>query len=129
MNPVRVGVVGLGMGGLHARNLVEGKIKGGVLSAVCDMMPERLAKFADTKQVTQPGDMYKSGAVDEVIVATPHYSHPDLSIEACGYNLHVHVVKPIAVHKQEAERLVRAARPGGPLLAVMLNQRTDPRYC
>lgn len=128
MNPVRVGIVGLGMGALHARNLTEGKINGGVLGAVCDMNPERFAAYAGVKQFTQPEAMYKSGAVDAVIVATPHYSHPDLSIAALGHKLHVLVEKPIAVHKLEAERLVRAARPGGPLLAVMLNQRTDPRY-
>ena len=128
MNPVRFGIVGLGMGGEHAHTLTEGKVRGGVLTAVCDIDAERAAKFPHVQQFTKADDMYASGAVDAVVIATPHYSHPDLSVAALGRGLHVMVEKPIAVHKQEAERLIRAARPAGPLLAVMLNQRTDPRY-
>ncbi|MDA0577848.1 MAG: Gfo/Idh/MocA family oxidoreductase, partial [Verrucomicrobia bacterium] len=92
------------------------------------MNAERMATFPNVKAFAKPEDMYASGTVDAVVVATPHYSHPDLSMAALARGLHVLVEKPIAVHKQEAERLIRAARPGGPLLAVMLNQRTDPRY-
>ncbi|MCE9616253.1 MAG: Gfo/Idh/MocA family oxidoreductase [Lentisphaerae bacterium] len=128
MNPVRFGIIGLGMGGLHARNLKDGKVPRAVLGAVCDVKPERLKPFADVPQFTSSAEMVRSGMVDVVVVATPHYSHPDLAIEALQAGLHVVVEKPIAVHKSEAERLVRASRPGGPLLGVMLNQRTDPRY-
>lgn len=128
MNDVRIGIVGLGMGGTHARHIVEGKVPRGVLAAVCDLNPERRAKFPDVAPFDDPAAMFRSGAVDAVVVATPHYSHPDLAIAALGCNLHVMVEKPIAVHKAEALRLLAAARPGGPLLAVMLNQRTDPHY-
>ena len=43
MDKVRFGVVGLGnMGSGHTRNLFEGKIPGAVLTAVCDIKPDRL---------------------------------------------------------------------------------------
>jgi len=128
MNQVRVGIVGLGMGGLHARHLVEGKVPRGVLAAVCDLKPDRLAKFPDARHFSSHQEMIRSGAIDAVLVATPHYAHPDIAIDALRQGLHVMVEKPVAVHKIEVERLLAAAAPGGPLLAVMLNQRTDPRY-
>lgn len=128
MQEVRIGIVGLGMGGVHARHILDGKVPRGVLAAVCDLNPEALAKYPDTRHFTDPAALFGSGAVDAVVIATPHYSHPDLALAALGQNLHVMVEKPIAVHKAEALRLLAGMRPGGPLLAVMLNQRTDPRY-
>ncbi len=128
MKEVRIGIIGLGMGGVHARHLLEGRVPRGVLAAVCDLNPEQLAKFPEIRHFSEPGAMLASGAVDAVVVATPHYSHPDLTIQVLNQGLHAMVEKPIAVHKAEAQRLLAAARPGGPLLAVMLNQRTDPRY-
>lgn len=128
MKSVRFGIIGLGMGAVHARNLTDGKVPRAELGAVCDLKPERLRPFDGVPQFADSAAMLRSGAIDAVVVATPHYSHPDLAIAALDAGLHVVVEKPIAVHKAEAERLLRAARPGGPLLGVMLNQRTDPRY-
>jgi len=54
-----------------------------------------------------------AAAVDAVVVATPHHAHPEHALAALGQGLHVLVEKPLAVHKREAERVIRAARPGG----------------
>jgi predicted dehydrogenase len=121
MEEVRIGIVGLGMGGLHARNILEGRVPRATLGAVCDLKPERLAAYPDIPKFTRSMDLVRSGAVDAVLVATPHYSHPDVALEALAGGLHVMVEKPIAVHKAEAVRLLAGAPPGGPVLAVMLN--------
>ena len=95
MDKVRFGVVGLGnMGSGHTRNLFEGKIPGAVLTAVCDIKPDRLdwargicgdsvAYFADSHE------MIKSGLVDAVMIATPHYFHPIIGIDAFENGLNV----------------------------------------
>ena len=103
MDKVRFGVVGLGnMGSGHTRNLFEGKIPGAVLTAVCDIKPDRLdwargicgdsvAYFADSHE------MIKSGLVDAVMIATPHYFHPIIGIDAFENGLNVLSEKPIGV--------------------------------
>ena len=43
MDQVRFGIIGIGtMGSNHAKWMEEGKIRGAVLSAVCDISPERV---------------------------------------------------------------------------------------
>ena len=48
MDKVRFGVIGLGnMGSGHVNNLFAGKIPGAVLTAVCDIKPERANEAAE----------------------------------------------------------------------------------
>ncbi len=130
MNEVRLGVVGVGgMGSFHAGNVAGGKIRRARLAAVCDIDPARLtcydasvAKFADSAA------MIRSGAVDAVLVATPHYFHTTVGIDALEQGLHLLVEKPISVHKADCERLIAAHGAGKQVFAAMFNQRTDPHY-
>ena len=82
MNAVRFGIIGIGnMGSVHAKSLMEGKIDGAVLSAVCDIREERRrwakeelhvsadAVFADADA------FFENAAIDAVLIATPHYFH------------------------------------------------------
>ena len=63
--------------------------------------------------------------LEAVLVAVPHYDHPDLAIAAMEHGKHVIVEKPIAVHKAEAERLIAAAKKYPELVkSAMFNQRT-----
>ena len=64
-----------------------------------------------------------------MIIAVPHYSHPDLAIRAMEYGKHIIVEKPIAVHKAEAERMLAAAKKyPGLKKSAMFNQRTIPAH-
>ena len=87
MNKVRYGIVGIGkMGGTHAKKLKQGLDQNGELAAVCDLSEERLAwaeqalpgvrRFADYRELLACGE------VDAVVVATPHYDHPGIAMEA-----------------------------------------------
>ena len=49
-------------------------------------------------------EMIHSGALDAIVIATPHYQHVSLGMEALDAGLHVMVEKPIAAHKADAER-------------------------
>ncbi len=127
---VRLGVIGVGgMGGQHACRVLAGEIPGCELGAVCDVSASVLARFPDTPGYTQAEALMGSGAVDAVLIATPHFAHVPLGVAAFAAGLHVLVEKPVAVHKADALRLCAAAAACPKLVfAAMFNQRTDPRY-
>ena len=102
------------------------------LTAVCDTDPARMAPY-DVARFERSEDLIRSGLVDAVLVATPHYAHTTVGIDAMRNGLHLLVEKPVSVHKADAERLVAAheeskERGEGLVFAAMFNQRTDPRY-
>lgn len=133
MEPIRVGVVGVGnMGSAHAKNIFDGKVPGMALSAVCDVEPQKLgwagenlpgvARFSDFEE------MAASGLIDMVIVATPHYLHPPMGVSAFRHGLHVLVEKPAGVYAKQVEELNAAAKQSGKVFGIMLNQRMNPLY-
>ncbi len=124
---VRIGLAGVGgMGSNHARNLRDGKIRGASLAAVCDIHEAALAKFDGLPQFTEGAAMFGSGEIDAVLIATPHYDHVRLGIQALQAGLHTLVEKPIAVHKADAERLITAHTDPTRVFSAMFNQRLDP---
>jgi len=77
---------------------------------------------------TDSRKLIRSGLVDAVLIATPHYAHTTIGIDALNNGLHVLVEKPISVHKADALRLIAAHTNKKQVFAAMFNQRTDPRY-
>jgi predicted dehydrogenase len=128
MSTVRLGIVGLGMGAFHANLILSGKAPGLTLAAVVDSNVEKRAKFPDVPGFATAAEMFASGLIDAVLIATPHYSHTTLGIEVLRAGLHVLVEKPISVHKADAERLIAAHAGARRVFAAMFNQRTDPYY-
>jgi predicted dehydrogenase len=129
MNKVRIGIVGLGnMGSGHAGQILKGEIPRLELTAVCDSNPEKLAPYAQLKAFGDSGEMIRSGEIDALLVATPHFSHTTIGIDALKSGLHVMVEKPISVHKADCERLIAAHTNKKQIFAAMFNQRTDPYY-
>ena len=134
MNEVRIGIVGIGnMGSVHAKNIVDGKIQGLKLTAVCDIdahkrtwakenLGEEIALFTDYKE------MIKSGYIDAVLIATPHYIHPDIAIYGFSKGLHVLTEKPAGVYTKQVEAMNVAAKEAGTVFGVVYNQRTNPLY-
>jgi len=126
---VKLGIIGVGnMGSDHARNLRENKVPGMRLAALCDTNPERLKDFSEVPGFTAPEEFFAKADIDAVLIATPHYDHVPLGVEALQKGLHTLVEKPIAVHKAAAQKLVDASGKSQALFAAMFNQRTDPRY-
>ncbi len=129
MKQVRIGIIGLGlMGRAHARSILERKIPRLRLSALADENPSCFAAFPGIPHFATHGELLSSGLVDAVIVATPHFSHTDVGIDALSSGLHVLVEKPISVHRADAERLLAAHRNPRQIFAAMFNQRTDPMF-
>ncbi len=134
MNHVRIGIIGIGsMGSAHARELIAGKVDHAELTAVCDVRPERL-EWAQQHlgehiaRFDQPGELLRSGTVDAVLIATPHYDHPTLAIEALQQGLHTLIEKPAGVYTKAVAEMNAVALKSGKVFAIMYNQRTNPLY-
>ena len=129
MENVRVGVIGLGnMGIYHSEYLQNGDIQRATLTAVADVSPARLERFQNVRTFTAPTDLIHSGLVDAVLIATPHYFHTTIGIEALEQGLHVLVEKPVSVHKGDAVKLLAAHTNDAQVFAAMFNQRTDAHF-
>lgn len=139
MEKVRYGIIGCGnMGSSHIRYLSEGKIEGAVLAAICDIKPEKMDNVEKIIAEKNPElkvsryenykDLLKSGDVDAVIIATPHYLHPTIGIEAFAANVHVLSEKPIGVYTKQVLELYEAAKKSDRVFGIMYNQRTNPLY-
>lgn len=135
MKQVRFGIVGIGqMGGSHASWLAEGKVAGAKLAAVCDINPakkewanEKLPK--DVKFFDNYIDMLDSKEIDAVLIATPHYDHPVIAIEALNRDLHTLVEKPAGVFTKKIREMNELAESKPHLVfGMMFNQRTNPLY-
>lgn len=126
---LRVGIVGLGnMGALHARSIVEGKVPRMRLTAVCDADTERLEFGPSVRTFTDSRALIRSGEVDAIVIATPHYSHTTIGIDALEHGLHVMMEKPISVHKADCQRLIAVHKGRQQVFGAMFNQRTDLFY-
>ena len=129
MKSVRCGVIGVGnMGAYHARSLAAGRIGRATLTAVSDLDPAQLAQFPGLPGFADSRELIRSGLVDAVLVATPHYDHTTIGVDALQHGLHVLVEKPISVHKADCARLLAASTKPRQIFAAMFNQRTDPYF-
>jgi predicted dehydrogenase len=130
MNKVRLGLIGLGnIGQHHFGYLTAGKVGRAELVAVSDAVPAKLERYKPLKTFTDGEALIRSGLVDAVIIATPHYQHTSLGIAALKQGVHVMVEKPISAHKADAERLIAAHKKNPKLVfAGMFQLRAEPRY-
>ena len=129
MDTVRLGIIGMGgMGTDHCKQVVAGKVPRCALAAVCDINPERFTQFPGIAAYESSAELIRSGKVDAVLVATPHYGHTSIGIDALQHGLHLLVEKPISVHKADCERLIAAHTDPKLVFAAMFNQRTDPHF-
>lgn len=130
---VRAAVIGLGnMGSAHAEAIGGGRIDGMTLAAVCDIRPNRLEwaqehvpqaqRFADYKE------LLKSGVADTIIIATPHYLHPVIAVDAFEAGCNVLTEKPAGVMTSAVRKMNAAAEKSGKVFGIMWNQRTTPIF-
>ncbi|MBR2020289.1 MAG: Gfo/Idh/MocA family oxidoreductase [Clostridia bacterium] len=130
---VRLGIIGIGnIGTAHANSVYGGHVPGTVLTALCDSDPARARElqelYPDVAVFEDAEELFASGTVDAVVIATPHYSHPTLAIRAFESGLHVLSEKPIGVSCAKAREMVAAAKASGKRFAVMFNQRTNKLF-
>lgn len=135
MTEVRFGIIGVGnMGTSHSGWLAGGRIEGACLTAVCDIdqsrrqwarenLPETVAVYENYEELLD------SKKVDAVIIAVPHYLHPEMAIAAMERDLHVMVEKPAGVYVAQIQKMNEAAAKKPKLVyGMMFNQRMNPLY-
>ena len=137
---LRVGIVGIGfMGKVHVASFTDkpmipnATVKNAKLTAVCDIDPEKLewAKKIDPelKLFMDFKEMLASKEIDAVIVATPHYLHPIMGIEAIKQKIHVLVEKPVGVFTKNVEELNKISEENKDVVfGLLFNQRTNPLF-
>lgn len=144
MKKVRLGIIGLGnIGSQHYRNVLNGNCPEIDIVAVADTNPDRLEWAKNTCESYQKDDpsiptpilfsnaseMIKSGEIEAVVIAVPHYEHPRYAIEAFQNGLHVMCEKPAGVYTlQVREMMAEADKHPNLKFGMMFNQRTNCVY-
>ena len=133
VHPIRFGIIGMGnMGTSHAKNILVSKVRGMRITAVADIVEEKLQWSKENppfaKRYTSATELIKSGEVDAVIICTPHYSHPELVMEALENGLHVVSEKPAGVYTKQVREMNDFAEKQDKTFAMMFNQRTNCVY-
>lgn len=131
MDKVRLGVIGCGgMGRNHMREMKN--VTRLELVAGADSFAENVAtaeKEFGLKGFSDGYELIKSGMVDAVLVATPHYFHPPYTIAALKAGLHVLSEKPVAVTAKAAQAMNdEAAKHPKQVFGVMYQMRTSAKY-
>ncbi|MFJ7728643.1 Gfo/Idh/MocA family protein [Neobacillus sp. NPDC097160] len=134
MDLVKVGVIGIGnMGSSHVQLLDKGQIKRATLTAICSRNEGRNEWVKNNTQ----GDVqifrdeetfFSESGIDAVLIATPHYSHPELAKKAFANGIHVLIEKPAGVYTKNVLEMNEAAKASGKVFGIMYNQRANPLY-
>ena len=134
MNIIKIGIIGIGnMGSSYVEMLDKGQIKGAMLTAVCSSNEGRIAWVethtqGDVKIFKDEETFFNESGVDAVIIATPHYSHPELAKKAFAKGKHVIIEKPAGVYTKNVLEMNAAAKSSGKVFSIMYNQRANPLY-
>jgi len=130
MKKVRFGIIGCGgMGSGHAHMIARDRSREFCLTAVADIDPDAAGKVGEALGVETFDDgvaLMDSGLVDAVLIATPHYDHPPLAIQAARRRLHVLTEKPMGVTVGPVRAMIAECRRRRVALGVMFQQRLRP---
>ncbi|MFC1961064.1 Gfo/Idh/MocA family protein [Chloroflexota bacterium] len=123
--PLRAGVIGLGIGRTHARGYIA--IDGVELVALCDILEDRLtergAEFPDTQHYTDYRVMLAEANLDMVSVCVPNAVHPEIAIAALEAGLHVCCEKPLAATLEGARSIFDAVQKASGKFTIVHNYR------
>ena len=136
MKKVRFGIIGMGnQGSYYANVLKEGKIDNGILVACCDNNETKLKyakeKYGDLENIRFYDnylDLLNDNVCDAILVETPHYQHPEITIDCLKRGVHVICDKPAGVYTKQVREMNEIASKSNALFTMMFNQRTNCIY-
>jgi len=104
-----IAVIGCGHWG---KNLVRNFSELGVLAAVCDPNEELAQSYAEKYGVDKLSftAVTNNVAIKGVVLAVPAPLHASMAIEAMNAGKHVYVEKPLAMNRDEAEKMIASAK-------------------
>ena len=125
-DPVRFGILGLGMGASRARLIP--KTKDAELKCVCDLQEEKareIARELGCEWTTRYEDMLKREDIDVIGIFTPSGTHCDYAVKAIQAGKHVFVTKPMDISIEKCDVAIEEARNAGVILAVDFQLRYE----
>lgn len=134
MDKVKLGIIGIGnMGTCHIETILAGNTPELEITAAAD---RRQSRRAWAKQTLGEGvaifeegtQLMESGLCQAVLIAVPHYQHPELTIFGLEHDLHVLCEKPAGVYTKQVRLMNEAAARSDKVFAIMFNQRTNPAF-
>ena len=131
---LRLGIIGAGgIASLHTHNILSGKCPEVQLTAMADRKESRRewirATVPDAAVFCEGSNLIASDTCDAVLIATPHYQHPTLAIEAFRHGKHVLCEKPAGVYTLQVRDMIAEADKHPELtFGMMFNQRTNCVY-
>ena len=132
---LRIAMAGLGgMGYKHLQTVAS--IDRFEVAGICDRSSDTLSKAGSLTAAPRYREytaMLDTERPDAVFIATPHWFHVDMAIEALRRGIHVLVKKPVGVHGLDVRRAIAAheeARRSRPdlVFAAMFNMRTADHW-
>jgi predicted dehydrogenase len=127
--PIRVGVIGLGIGKTHVDRYV--KLPGAQLVAVCDLDAELASQVAaqhGSRAFADSAALLAEAGVEALSLCTPPRAHPDLTALAAACGVHVLVEKPMASTVEGCQAMIDACRHAGVTLMVGHKKRFAPPF-
>ena len=126
---IRFGVIGLGvMGQEHARVIAANPLLKLAGATDAQAAGRKVASDLGCKWFESAEEMIRSGEVDAVVIATPHWQHADLAVTALKAGLHVLCEKPLSVTVEQSDRVLQAAAESRGMFVVVHQKRFEPAY-
>jgi predicted dehydrogenase len=126
-NKLSAAIVGLGgVYPMHANSL---KALGIPITAVCDKIPERAEKTAQTtggRAFTDYKEMLNAGGFDVLHICLPHFLHAPVTIDALQSGYHVLCEKPMATTLTDALHMIKTSEESDKLLSIIFQNRYNP---
>jgi UDP-N-acetyl-2-amino-2-deoxyglucuronate dehydrogenase len=124
----KFGILGCGViAEIHANAIHE--IEEAELVAICEKNEEKGRQFADKhggQLYVQLEDMLQNDEIEVVCICTPSGYHAEQTLLAARAGKHVVVEKPMAIHMEDAYRMIRECKEQGVLLATIFPRRMSP---
>lgn len=101
--------------------------------ALCDLNAERAGRVKeqrgyDAEIYTDYIKMYDEVKPDAVHIATPHYLHAPMAIEALKRNIFVFLEKPMCISTEQMEQMLAAERESRAAVTVCFQNRFCPAF-
>jgi predicted dehydrogenase len=119
------GIIGAGLiADFHARAILS--LKNARLAGICGTNQVKVKTLADKyccKAFSDMEEMFLSGDIDIVTIATPSGAHMEPAIAAARHSIHVLCEKPLEISLERIDRMIMAHAEAGTRLGGIFNYR------
>lgn len=127
---LRFGLIGAGVMGREHAQVIAGH-SSLQLTAVADVNHKNARTVAQEygcELFDSADDLIRSGKIDGVVIATPHWQHSELAIAALKSGIHVICEKPLTVTVAQADEVLQVAAQSRGMFVVVHQKRFEPAY-